>query len=134
MEYLVGIVLALTISILATIVRLDRDRAFYPTVMIVIASYYGLFAVMGGSSEALLIESIIILVFLLLSIIGFKRNLWIVAIALSAHGIFDFFHSYLISNPGVPHWWTMFCLSYDIVAATYLAWLLKSSKVVARPL
>ena len=49
MEYIVGIVLALTTTILATIVRLDRDRAFYPTLMIVIASYYGLFAVMGGS-------------------------------------------------------------------------------------
>jgi hypothetical protein len=132
MEYIVGIVLVLTISILATIVRLDRDRAFYPTLMIVIASYYGLFAVMGGSFQVLTIESIIILVFLLFSIIGFKRNLWIVVAALFAHGIFDFFHSYLISNPGVPQWWSMFCLSYDIVAAAYLAWLLNGSKIIAK--
>jgi hypothetical protein len=26
-------------------------------------------------------------------------------------------------------WWPMFCLTYDIAAAGYLAWLLKSSKV-----
>jgi hypothetical protein len=131
MEYLVGIILALVVSIFATIIRLDRDRAFYPTVMIVIASYYGLFAVMGGSIQALIIESIIILVFLLASIVGFKRNLWIVVAALFVHGVFDFFHSYLISNPGVPQWWSLFCLSYDIVAAGYLAWLLKCSKIVA---
>lgn len=134
MEYIVGIVLALTTTILASIIRFDRDRAFYPTLMIVIASYYGLFAVIGGSFQALIIESIIILVFLLFSIIGFKRNLWIIVVALFAHGIFDFFHSYLISNPGVPQWWSMFCLTYDIAAAAYLAWLLNSSKVAASPL
>jgi hypothetical protein len=33
MEYFVGVVLGLTISILATIVRLDRDHAFYPTLI-----------------------------------------------------------------------------------------------------
>src|ERR1700704_2776876 len=44
MEYTVGVALALGISSLATVVGLDRDRAFYPTLMIVIASYYGLFA------------------------------------------------------------------------------------------
>jgi hypothetical protein len=133
MVYIVGIILALSVSVLATIVKLDRDRAFYPTLMIVIASYYGLFAVMSGSFQALIIESTIILVFLLLSIIGFKHNLWIVVAALFAHSIFDFFHSYLITNPGIPQWWARFCLIYDIVAAAYLTWLLNSSKVVATP-
>jgi hypothetical protein len=129
MEYLVGVVLALTVCIPASFVGLDRDRAFYPVLLIVIASYYGLFSVMAGSVQALAIESVIILVFLLAGILGFKRNLWIVVAALFAHGVFDFFHSYLITNPGVPEWWAMFCLTYDIVAAAYLAWLLKSSKV-----
>ena len=53
MPYLAGIVLALTVSGLANLVGLDRDRAFYPTVLVVIASYYVLFAVMGGSGHAL---------------------------------------------------------------------------------
>ena len=48
MEYVAGVVLALGTSLLASTVGLDRARAFYPTGMIVIASYYGLFAVMGG--------------------------------------------------------------------------------------
>jgi hypothetical protein len=39
MPYLAGIVLALTVSGLATLIGLDRDRAFYPTVLLVIASY-----------------------------------------------------------------------------------------------
>ena len=43
MDFLIGVVLALTVGLSATFIRLDRDRAFYPTVMIVIASYYALF-------------------------------------------------------------------------------------------
>jgi hypothetical protein len=32
----------------------------------------------------------------------------------------------LIQNPGVPAWWPGFCLTYDIAAAGYLAWILRS--------
>jgi hypothetical protein len=113
----------------ATLIGFDRDRAFYPTVMVVIASYYGLFAVMGGSVQVLLFESIAIAAFSGLSVLGFRRNLWLVVGALLAHGNFDFFHSHIVMNTGVPIWWAMFCLTYDAMAAAYLAWLLKRSRV-----
>jgi hypothetical protein len=129
MEYVVGISLALAVSLLASVVGFERDRAFYPTVMIVIASYYDLFAIIGGSVAALGLELVVFAAFLLVSVIGFKTNLWLVAGALFAHGVFDFSHDRLISNPGVPAWWPGFCLSYDIVAAIYLAWLLSRSTI-----
>jgi hypothetical protein len=81
--------------------------------------------IMGGSVQALLLESIAIAAFSGLSVLGFKRNLWLVVGAIVAHGIFDFFHRYIVTNPGVPIWWPMFCLTYDIMTAAYLAWLLK---------
>jgi hypothetical protein len=56
MEYWVGVFLALAVSLTASFAGLDRDRAFYPTLTAVIASYYGLFAVMGGSTPALAVE------------------------------------------------------------------------------
>ncbi len=40
MDYLIGLFLSLGVAALATIIGLDRERAFYPTVLIVIASYY----------------------------------------------------------------------------------------------
>lgn len=49
MAFLVGAILALTVGLFATFVGLDRDRASYPVVTMVVASYYALFAVMGGS-------------------------------------------------------------------------------------
>ena len=131
MEFLIGAVLALLIGLFATFVGLDRDRAFYPTVMIVIALYYALFTVMGGSVQVLMIESMVIVAFLGASVAGFKRSLWLVVAALAAHGVFDLVHGHLIENPGVPLWWPLFCLAYDVVAAAYLAWLLLRSKVHA---
>ena len=131
MEFLIGAVLALSVGLLATFTGLDRDRAFYPTVMVVIATYYALFAVMGGSPQALGFESIVIVAFLGATIAGFKHSLWLVVAALAAHGVFDFFHGHLIANPGLPAWWPQFCLAYDVVAAAYLATLLSRSKVRA---
>jgi hypothetical protein len=119
--YLIGAGLALAVSGAATLIGLDRDRAFYPTVMIVIASYYALFAVMGGSDLALGVETAVITVFLAASIVGFRYSLWFVVAALAAHGVFDAFHDRLIANPGIPMWWPQFCLTYDVVAAAYLA-------------
>jgi hypothetical protein len=131
MTFMIGAVLALSVGAAATFFGLDRDRVFYPTVMIVIASYYALFAVMGGSLHALVIESIVVAAFVAASIAGFRKSLWLVVFALAAHGLFDLMHGQLIANPGVPEWWPPFCLSYDVVAAAYLAWLLLGSKIRA---
>lgn len=103
MAYLIGIGLALAILLLVRLVGLDRDRGFYPTVMIVIALLYGLFAVMGGSMRALGLESVAMTGFIFVTILGFKRNLWWVVGALFAHGVYDFFHGHLfISTPACP--------------------------------
>jgi len=56
-----------------------------------------------------------------------------IAAALAGHGILDLAHAHLLTNPGVPKWWPMFCLSYDVAAALYLGLLLSySPKLAAR--
>lgn len=126
MALLVGVLLAFAVGLMATAVGLDRDRAFYPTVTIVIAFLYALFAVMGASTQALLLELLVGSVFLAAALSGFRSSLWVVVVALAAHGILDLVHDRVISNPGVPPWWPSFCLAYDVTAAAYLAWLLKT--------
>lgn len=125
MPYLIGVALALGVGVFATVVGLDRDRAFYPTVLIVIGSLYTLFAVMGGSLHALGAESIFAAAFVAASVAGLKRSLWIVVAGLAAHGVFDFFHAQLVANPGVPSFWPPFCLAYDGTAALFLGLLLR---------
>lgn len=128
---LVGALLALAVGLFATAIGLDRDRAFYPTVTIVVASYYALFAVMGASTKALVLESLAGSVFLAVAVCGFRSSLWIVVLALAAHGVFDLVHRRFIANPGVPAWWPAFCLTYDVTAAAYLAWLIRMEHIRA---
>jgi hypothetical protein len=127
----VGALLAFAVGLFATGIGLDRDRAFYPVVAIVIAYVYSLFAVVGASTHALVLESLVGTVFLAAAVLGFKSSLWFVVAALAAHGIFDLGHGTVIFNPGVPSWWPEFCLTYDVTAAAYLAWLLKSGRIRA---
>ncbi len=87
MEYAIGLILAASVAGLATVIGFDRERAFYPTVLIVIASYYVLFAAMGASSRTLIIETVAS-GFLLVAVLGLGRNFWFVVAALVGHGGF----------------------------------------------
>jgi hypothetical protein len=121
MEYLIGVILSLAVAVFASLIGFDRERAFYPTVLIVIASYYVLFAAMGGFTRTLIIESIIAGIFLLFAVLGFKINYWLIVAALVGHGVFDFVHRLFIDNPGVPRWWPGFCLAFDALLGVLLA-------------
>ena len=133
MPYVIGIVLALAVGAFATAVRLDRDRAFYPVLLIVFGSYYVLFAILGGSGRAIVIESLVTGGFALVATVGFRRNLWLVAAGLVAHGAMDLVHGRMVANPGVPAWWPAWCMSYDVVAGAYLAWRLACTGVAPAP-
>lgn len=121
MEYAIGVLLALFVAGFAQTVGLDRGRAFYPTVLVVVASYYALFAVMGASGTALEIEIAVGAGFSLLAVFGFRRNMWVVAAAIAGHGVFDLFHRSLIENPGVPVWWPGFCAAADLILGGWVA-------------
>jgi hypothetical protein len=134
MEYLIGLMLSLVVAGFATIAGFDRDRAFYPTVLIVIASYYVLFAVMGASGRILVFEIVAASGFLLFAVLGFRTNLWLVVAAIVGHGFFDFVHHLFIENPGVPRWWPGFCLAFDVILGGSLAMpLMRRSKPSREP-
>jgi hypothetical protein len=132
MEYLIGVGLAVAVCAFAMLVGFDRDRVFYATLAIVVATYYILFAVIGSSRPAVTEESLVACAFVVLAVAGFKRNPWLIVAALAGHGVFDFFHQLLIHNPGVPVWWPGFCLSFDVIAGGFLAMLLVRRSGLAR--
>lgn len=121
MEYVIGFVAAVGVGVFATVIGFDKERGFYPVVLIVIAFLYLLFAVMAGSTNSLLAEVVPALVFVALAVLGFRKSPWFAVVGLALHGVFDFFHHAVIANPGVPEWWPGWCLTYDVVAAAYLA-------------
>jgi len=123
MEYLVAVILGLVVAGFAAASGFDRDRSFYPTVLIVIASYYPLFAVMGEPrNPALEIEIAVGLVFSVFAVLGFKKSMWLAAAGIAGHGLFDFLvHGALVTNPGMPAFWPGFCGTIDIVIGGWLA-------------
>lgn len=137
MEYVIGIAAATAVGLFATVVGFDKERCFYPVVLIVIAALYLLFAAMANSTASLLAETIPALVFVTLAVLGFRKKApWLVVAGLALHGVFDFFHHAVIENPGVPTWWPGWCLSYDVVAAVYMGALIlvrKSSNAASTP-
>lgn len=134
MEYIVGAVLGVVVGGFAAISGFDRDRSFYPTVLIVIASYYALFAIMGAPPcSPLVIEIAAGLVFAILAWLGFRTSLWLAAAGIAGHGLFDFFiHPSLVTNPGMPVWWPGFCGTIDLVIGAWLAILLWKAQSTGR--
>lgn len=123
----IGTALAAAIWGAASLAGFSRERGFYPLVVIVTASYYVLFAVLGGAAPALWGELGVTLVFVALAVAGYKSTNWIAVAALIGHAVFDLVHAGVIDNAGVPPWWPPFCLSFDLAMAAILAWRLRAA-------
>ena len=121
----IGLCVSVVVALFARAVGFDRDRAFYPAVLIVIASYYVLFAAMSGSIAVVVRELIVMAPFVAVAVAGFRGSAWLVVIGLAAHGVQDAVHGQLIANAGVPAWWPAWCLAYDVGAAAALALLMR---------
>ena len=74
MPTLIGLGLAVLVAIMARITGLDRDRAFYPVALIVIASYYILFAVIGGRQPDVQVAGLLFLLFAALRLSAFAQT------------------------------------------------------------
>lgn len=126
---LVGVLTAVAIAVLAKSTRFDQDRSFYPTVLIVIASYYVLFAVMGGSPHALAWELVVAVAFSAVAIVGGLYLPLLVGMGIVAHGLFDLVYFTMMENAGVPDWWPGFCGSLDVVLGLWVIGLSRSGLV-----
>jgi hypothetical protein len=126
MEYIIGTTLAVCFCAAAAALRLDRERAFYPAVVMAVASYYLAFAVSDGRGGVMLAEVAIATVFIVSAVAGFKRSPWIAVVALGAHGVMDTFHHQLVHNTGVPAAWPGFCASFDVAAAVLVALVMRA--------
>lgn len=133
MGYLAGFIAGALCLGLAIPLGFVRDRSFYATVMIVVATYYLLFAAMAGSVQAFVAESLFATAFVVAAIVGFRTRLWIAVAALAMHGVFDAMHGHLVVNPGVPEWWPAFCGTIDVVLAAGLGIYLRQQAMRSRP-
>ena len=121
MEYIVGITLALLFCSAAAGLGMDRERVFYPAVVVAVAFYYLAFAVADRRGGVMLSEVAIAAVFLVAAVASFKLSKWFAVVALGGHGVMDVFHHQLVHNAGVPQVWPGFCMTFDVTAAVIVA-------------
>jgi hypothetical protein len=126
METIVGFILALLFCGAAAALGMDRERAFYPAVVMAVASYYLAFAVVDGRHGVMLSEVAIAAVFIAGAVAGFKFSPWIAVVALAGHGVMDGFHHHLVHNAGVPQVWPGFCMTFDVTAGAFAALLTRA--------
>ena len=114
MEYFSEIVLVLVVAGAAHTLKFDRDRSFYPVILIFIALYYVLFALINENTGIIIKELIIALIFTAIAMVGAKISLLVIGGGLLLHGLFDLFQQQLIAYPEVPRWWPGFCATVDV--------------------
>lgn len=110
-----GIAFGLGVAFLARAAGFDRDRSFYPVVLIVIAFYFVLFAVISGDWTAILTQAIVALGFCGIAIIGHRSAIVIAAAGIAGHGVYDFAYGALGLEHGAPTWWPVFCGVIDVI-------------------
>lgn len=123
---IIGATLGIILAIFARLTKFDRDRSYYAVVLIVIATYYVLFACIAN--EAIVAEIFVASLFSILATLGGLRWQILLGIGICLHGVFDFMHGYIISNPGVPIWWPAFCGSIDIVLGLWVIFLVVTKR------
>lgn len=118
-----GVATAAVLAVAANLTRFDRDKSFYPTLVIVIASYYLLFAVMDGSPKTIAIELMVVSTFALAAVYSGLRLPALAGWAILVHGIFDVAHGHVIDNAGVPVWWPAYCAAVDVPLGAWVIYL-----------
>ena len=120
MEILIGIISGLVIILTGKLTGFERNRRFYPAILIVIGLLYILFGFIDGRFEIIVFESLFAAIFIGIAFVGLKKSLLIAAVGIFLHGVFDVTHNLVIENSGVPSFYPQFCLTVDFVLAIYL--------------
>lgn len=117
MSIAVGIVMAVAMCLAARFIGFDRDRAFYPVLLIAIASYDLVFATLTEDAGVIVAECLLASLFIVMAVIGFRKWPVLVLLGLAGHAAADAVHPHLIANGGIPAWWPGFCAGFDVAAA-----------------
>lgn len=83
------------------------------------AVYFG-FAVADGRRSALLIESVVVLLYLGLALSGLLVSAWWLVAGYALHGIWDLLHHNRTFGAHVARWYIPFCVLYDWLIALFL--------------
>lgn len=120
--FIIGLAAGIALVLYARIIGLTRDPGFYPTLLGAIASYYLVFAIDGSTTPLNLIFHVcVFLTFIALATAGYLIWYGFTSLGLVLHAGLDLFIHYQPTDPS-PDWWSLFCLSFDLVLAASMVW------------
>jgi hypothetical protein len=92
----------------------------YALGLVLIASIYIGFAVADGRPKVIVAESAVASVFVVVAAIAVTGSVWLIVVALVAHGLKDLWQHRrrFVANT---RWWPPFCVVVDWIAATFVA-------------
>ena len=88
--------------------------------LMAIAAVYIGFAIADGNPRAIVIESVVALLYLYGIALGLMWSAWVLVLGYFAHGLWDWVHHHDFSAT-TPRWYIPFCVIYDWIIAGFLA-------------
>ncbi|NQV19989.1 MAG: hypothetical protein HQ511_01085 [Rhodospirillales bacterium] len=85
-----------------------------------IAGVYLGFSVLDGRPRTIVMETVVMVMFFALAILGLKFSLWILAFGYFAHGVWDCLHHPKLITTKIAAWYPPFCAVYDWTVATFI--------------
>ena len=131
---LLGAAVGILTIVFARFIR--GERWLYSLGLLTLPSLYAFFALRAGEPGVGVKEMIYgvpyVVAGLVFAFVGVRQSAVVVGVLWLLHGLYDLVHRQLITNPGVPSWYPIFCFVVDAVIGLYLLWL--SRRVVDRNL
>lgn len=124
-EALLGAATGVLTIFLARIIR--GQGWLFSIGLLVLPGLYMLFALQAGEQAVGMQEMLYGIPFLAAGLVfafaSIRHSAVVVGAFWMLHGLYDLMHSRLITNPGVPDWYPVWCCAVDVVVGAYLLWL-----------
>ena len=115
---IIGISLALLVILLFTILKQFDKKLIYGLVLSGIGFLYVGFA--WADIQAVAINSIQAIIFLLISYYGIKKNIHFLTAGFFLHGAWDMIYHFIQNSNLIPPHYDLFCISNDFTFGLYL--------------
>ncbi len=122
---LIGAAVGVLTIVLARSIR--GERWLYSLGLLTLPGLYTFFALQVGEKAVGVKEMIYgvpyVVAGLVFVFVSVRQSAIVVGVFWLLHGLYDLVHSQLITNPGVPGGYPIFCFVVDAVIGAYLLWL-----------
>ena len=124
-EALIGAAVGVLTILVARFIR--GERWLYSLGLLTLPGLYASFALQAGEPAVGVKEMIYgvpyVVAGLVFAFVSVRQSAVVVGIFWLLHGLYDLVHSHLVTNTGVPGWYSIFCFVVDAVIGSYLLWL-----------